>query len=145
MTGKSPRLSVYLDAEVREIEFGRTWGDEMLMGIKLRRKCFAKEEVCFDQGLFRVCSRSKIDGHGHVLPGRRVSQILERVLLGSEPGGGSLKTSKSSLSPRAEPRERLRANPTDPILSRLANPGLILAVRVEWAVEIRIRSLREEL
>ena len=98
LPGKSPRLSVYLDAEVREIEFGRTWGDEMLMGIKLRRKGFAKEEVCFDRGLFRVCSRSKIDGHGHVLPGRRVSQSLERVPLGSEPGGWSLKTSKSSLS-----------------------------------------------
>jgi hypothetical protein len=31
--------------------------------------------------------------------------------------------------PAPEPRESLHANPTDPILSRLANPGLILPVR----------------
>jgi hypothetical protein len=34
------------------------------------------------------------------------------------------------FGPAPEPREPLRANPTDPIHSRLANPGLVLPMRV---------------
>jgi hypothetical protein len=35
-------------------------------------------------------------------------------------------------SPAPEPREPLQANPTDPILSRRANPGLILPIHGAW-------------
>jgi hypothetical protein len=37
-------------------------------------------------------------------------------------------TFRTKYSPAPEPREPLRANPADPILSRRANPGLILPI-----------------
>jgi hypothetical protein len=43
------------------------------------------------------------------------------------------------LRPAPEPREPLQANPTDPILSRRANPGLILPIHEGLGSRFRLR------
>ena len=50
----------------------------------------------------------------------------------------------AEVAPPAEPRELPRANPPDPILSRLANPGLILPIRPEAMRRLADLQLEKE-